>query len=311
MSQAPPPGVVSWDTDYGKKAARKNTILAVYGKAKTGKSELCTRSTGPLYYAHFDPNDSLDAQLLAREAAGLKGEVFAIKCPPVPYRLLTEEKAHEYVKQLEDFAAWARGKARDDDAAGSYPGVFVIDGGRRLKGYIEKWLLGESSTLGYRASRGERSGISQVQYAESNTYLADIVNAFVGSPLHLVVTFEGKDEWKLMEVDGKRGRHPTGKVRTSMPDQTSFSINAQMETLVEEVPMVVNNQRVGTDFVHKLRFDYVGFTGMGYLRGRTMPAMSLDELLDLLHSKIPADAVLDEPHDIVRANMEGFAEVDE
>lgn len=311
MAIAPPDGVIAWDEEYGAKAARRNAILAIYGKAKTGKSDFCTKCTGPLYYAHFDPNDNLDAQLLSR-AKTYEGPAHVIKCPPIPYKLLTTEAATEYVTKLEKFAAWARSVAREAEERGERGGVFVIDGGRRLKGYIEKMILGESATLGYRASAGERSGVSQIQYAESNTYLADIINAFVGSALHLVVTFEGKDEWKMMaDESGKRKRQPTGKVQTTMPQNTSFSINAQIEALVEEVPVIVNNQRQGSTFEHKLRLDYVGFDGMGHLRGRTLPNLGLDALLDLMYSNIPAEAVLDEPHEIQRVDMEGFVETED
>lgn len=301
-----------WNSSAGKKQAKKNAIIAIYGTTKVGKSEFATRATGPLYVAHLDPNDNLDEHLVAREAAGFEGEAYAVKCPPIPYKLLTVEKAEEYVKSVEDFAAWARGKAREDEAAGRPTGVFVIDGGRKLKGYVEKWILGESATLGYRAKKGEGGGVSQIQYAETNSYFADIINAFVGSPLHLVVTFEGKEDWvEVRDENGRKTRRPSGKISTTMPKGTSFSLNAQLEAFVEEVPLVVNNQRVGSTFEHKLRFDWVGFVGMGYLRGRIMPAMSFDQLLALLHSNIPADSVLDEPHEVVRANVEGFVEDEE
>lgn len=265
-----------------------------------------------MYVAHLDPNDNIDEHLVARDKAGFQGEAFVVKCPPIPYKLLTVEKAEEYVKSVEDFATWARAKAREDEAAGRPTGVFVIDGGRKLKGYIEKWKLGDSATLGYRAKQGER-GISQIQYSETNAYLADIVNAFVGSPLHLVVTFEGKEDWtEVRDADtGRKTRQPSGKITTTMPRGTSFSLNAQLEAFVEEVPLVVNNQKVGSSYEHKLRFDWVGFVGMGYLRGRTMPAMSFDQLLALLHSNIPAEEVLDEPHEVVKVNMEGFQEEEE
>lgn len=311
MSPAPPPGVKVWNASEGSKAAKKNAIISIYGTTKVGKSQFATRATGPLYIIHYDPNDNLDEHLLAREAAGFTGDVYPIKCPPIPYKLLTEEKAGEYVKALEDFAAWARIKAREDEEAGRPTGVFIIDGGRKLKGYIEKWKLGESATLGYRAQRGDR-GVSQVQYAETNAYLADIINGFVGSPLHLIITFEGKEPWvDYRDEDGKKARKPGGKIVTTMPAGTSYSLNAQVEAFVEEVPIIADNKRVGTSFENKIRIDYIGFVGMSHLRGRTLKAMSFDALLDLLHSKIPAEEVLDEPHEIVRANMAGLETEDE
>lgn len=304
--RVPPAGVQAWNPSEGTRSAKRNAIIAVFGTTKVGKSELVTRCTGPLYIAHLDPNDNLDEHLLARHAAGFEGEVFVKKFPPIPYKLLTDDKAAEYVQSVEEFAAWARAKARDDVAAGKNGGVFVIDGGRKLKGYIEKWKLGESATLGYRAGSGER-GVSQIQYAETNAYFADIINAFVGSDLHFIITFEGKEPWiEARDENGRKTRRPSGKIVSTMPLGASYSLNAQLEALVEEVPLVVDNKRVGTNYEHKLRFDYVGFVGMDHLRGRTLKAMSFDQVLDLLQSRIPAEDVIEEAHPIVRANMAGF-----
>jgi hypothetical protein len=292
-----------WTPEKGAVEAKKNAIISLYGTTKVGKTNLATRTKLPLYYAHFDPNDNLNEHLLARaQQIPDAGPAYPKWFRPVAYKNLTQDLAGQYVQELEQFAADARNKGEE--------GLFVIDGAKKLKGYIEKWRLGESTTLGFRAEAGGR-GPAQVEYAATNAYLGDIFNAFVGSPLHLIVTFEARERWvEAMGDNGRKTRRPSGKLENTMPQGISYGINAQIEALVEAEPIIVNNQRVGFAYNHKLRFDWLGFVGMGYLRDRTIPATSFDDLLDLLHSNIAAEEVLEPAHEVVRADMAGLEPTD-
>lgn len=277
-------------------------MLGLFGVSKSGKSEFSTRATGPLYIAHLDPQDNLDAHLAARKAAGFEGVVYEpLRIPTLPYALLTEDEAKRRVELVEGFIRDAINQSWQDDKDGKYPGLFVIDGGVRLKGYIEKWKLGESSTLGYRAEAGGH-GPSQIEYAATNAYLADLVSRFSGTPLNFIITFQGKEEWRQYFEDGKRVRRPSGKIVTSMPGSVLWALNANIEAFVEMQDVVSNNVKVGSQPMHKLRFDLMGVPGMDYLRERVMPAMSFDQLRDLLNSNLPAEEVLEPPHEIERVD---------
>lgn len=298
------PQVAEWDPGVAAAAAKKNAIIVTFGTPKTGKTQLATSTKLDWYGVHLDPNDNLNEHLLARSKKYPEAwTAQPLWIPPTPYRLLTDELAQKNVESVEKYAADARLRARETGR----PGLFVIDGGKRLKGYVEKWKLGESTTLGFRAEKGQSGGPAQVEYAKSNAYFNDIVNAFVGSPLHVMVTFEAREIWRQGEG---RNRVPTGKYEPKMSggkdNEISYTLNALIETLVEAVPGPVVENRQTWNYVHKIRFEYVGFAGMSFLRGRTMPATSFDELLDLLHSNIPADTLLDEPHEIQRMEMGGL-----
>lgn len=297
--------ITEWSAAKAAQEAKKNAIIVVYGTSKTGKSTLCASTHLPLYVAHLDPNNNMQEHLLARQAQFPDAWTAApLFIPPTPYKMLTQEMAQHQVETLEQFAADARARALTLDE----PGVFVIDGGKRLKGLVEKWKLGESATLGFRAAAGTH-GPSPIEYAESNAYFNDIVNAFVGSNLHLIITYEAKANWVDYTDDrGKKARKPNGtyspKMSGGKDGEISYTLNALMETLVEaeKGPVVENKQTYR--YVHKLRFDYIGFVGLSYLRNRTMPAMGFDQLLELFHQNIPADELLDPVHAVQREEMD-------
>lgn len=291
-----------WTPEQGLTDAKKSDLIGIYGQTKTGKSELCTSTNLNLYYAHLDPHDNIDEHLLARKAKGYLSPVHLKKYPPMPYKNLTKEEAQRRVEDLEQFAADARAECV---TKGQY-GLFVIDGARWLKGYIEKWKLGDSATLGYRAKSGEK-GVASIEYAESNSYFADIVNSFVGSNVSLAITFEGREKWvESQGENGRKSRRPSGRFEARIPGDVSFSFNALVETVVEAVPTVVVDMKQQYEFVHKLRFEYLGYVGMSYMRGRTIPASGFDAMINLLRSELPeAENLVVEPkHEIRRMDMD-------
>ena len=295
-----------WNPVTAAAEAKKNAIIIEFGVPKSGKTKLGTDTKLDLYIAHLDPNDNLNEHLLARHEKYPDAYTEQpLWIPPTPYRMLTREIAQQYVEKVEAYAAAARARAANTGR----PGLFFLDGGKRLKGYVEKWKLGESSTLGFRAQAGN-TGPIQIQYAESNAYFNDIINAFVGSSLHVVVSFEAREVWvPTVDDRGRTTRKPSGKYEPKMSsgkeNEISYTVNALIETLVEAEKGAVVDNRQMWNYVHKIRFEYLGFVGMSHLRNRTMPSPSFDELLDLLHSNIPAETVLDTPHEIVRMDMSG------
>lgn len=297
----PPPGVTTFDHNEAITAARQNIIVTVFGATKTGKTQLVTRCARPLYIAYLDtlPEATLDQHLLRAEEEGYEGDVHKLVIPPIKYRLLTSEEAESRVRRVENFADWAKAEAKTTG------GTFVLDGAIKLKGYIEKYLLGDSATLGYRAQRGQRGGPTPFAYAESNTYLMDFISSFAGSDLDVVLTWEGRRKFvDRIDENGRKSSNATDDFRSSMPETSSFAINVQVETLVEMEPIIVDNKRVGVQAKHKVRVDWGSCPS--YLRGRTFPAKGFDQLKELLLGDLPADKVLDEPHEVVRANTEGL-----
>ncbi len=305
--------LTDWSADLAAEQAKKNAIILLYGTPKTGKTGLGTSTKLPWYGVHLDPNNNLNEHLLARHR--LYPDAYTAQplyIPTLPYSALTKELCQGWIEQIQQYAADARRRAEDRGESG----VFLIDGGKRLRGYIEKWLLGESTTLGFRAEAGQSGGPIQVEYAKSNAFFNDLINSFVGSPLHVVLTFEAREKWVLTQDDrGRKTRQPSGKYEPKMSggkdNEIAYTINALIETLVEAVPGPVVDNKQTTNYVHKIRFDYVGFVGMDYLRGRTMPTPTFDDLLALLHSQIPAEQVLDEPHEVQRMDMSGLADAEE
>lgn len=305
--------LTDWSAEVAAREAKKNAIVVAFGTPKSGKTELGTSTSLPWYGIHLDPNNNLNEHLLARHTTYPDSfTANPLYIPPVPYRLLTKDLAQQYVEQCVQYIADAQRRAIDRNE----PGLFLIDGGKRLRGYIEKWLLGESTTLGFRAEAGQSGGPATVEYAKSNAYFNDIINSFVGTPLHVVLTLEAREIWRDSVDDrGRKKRVPSGKYEPKLSggkdNEISYTLNALIETLVEvENGPVVDNKQTYS-YVHKIKFDYVGFVGMDFLRGRTMPSPTFDQLLGLLHSNIPADTVLDAPHEIQRMDMSGLDEGEE
>lgn len=300
--------LTDWSAQLAAEEAKKNAIIIAYGTPKTGKTAMGTSTAMPWYGVHLDPNNNLNEHLLARHQQYPDAYTAApLYVPIMPYKMLTRELAGQYVEQIEEYAADARRRAMERDE----PGLFLIDGGKRLRGYIEKWLLGESTTLGFRAEAGQSGGPATIEYSKSNAYFNDIINAFVGSPLHVLLTFEAREKWvDSTDERGRKKRIPSGKYEPKMSggkeNEIAYTVNALIETLVEAEPGPVVDFKQTYQYVHKIKFDYVGFVGMDFLRGRTMPTPTFDDLLALLHSNIPAEQVLDAPHEIQRMEMAGL-----
>ena len=222
-----PPGVEVFDADKSKEAAARNFIVIVYGGYKTGKTDFWNNSDRPLYVTYLDTNPNLETHLL-KSSPNYGEEIYKLVLRPMPYEDLTEAIAEDYLNRIESFADWAKQNARERAARGEYGGLFVLDGGTYLKGYLEKFHLGESATLGYRAKRGERSGISTFDYVKPNGAFFDFVAGFTGEPLDLVIVFEGRPVW-AKQADGTNVK--TDKWRSTRPDRIPYAVNAEIETL--------------------------------------------------------------------------------
>lgn len=217
----------AFDRAKSQESAARNFIVLVYGGYKTGKTDFWNNSDRPLYVTYLDTNPNLETHLL-KSSEGYGDEVYKLVLRPMPYEELTEEIAEEYLNKIDAFAEWAKQNARERAAQGQYGGLFVLDGGTYMKGYLEKYHLGESATLGYRAKRGERSGISTFDYVKPNGAFFDFVAGFTGEPIDLVIVFEGRPVW-VKTADGSNTK--TDKWRSTRPDRIPYAVNAEIETL--------------------------------------------------------------------------------
>lgn len=275
--------------------AWRNIIINITGESKSGKTHLAVRSSGPRYIAYLDRNTALAYQLLNAEKEGFPYELVEVEeILPVPYESLTVEMAEEYVRKVEVLASRAIREAVQLGLQGLHGGTFIVDGALILKGYIEKWKLGESSTLGYRAKRGDR-GVSQIQYAESNAYFNDFVGRFAGQNIDLILTWEGRRVWEeYFDDNGSKQRRATNRFRSSGPESMSFAINAEVQTLVEAEDVVVNNRLTGEQrFKHKVLIGYNAFNTN--LRGKKVKIDSFNELKELfLGDVVPPESTTPE-----------------
>lgn len=263
--------------------AWSNVIINITGESKSGKTHLAVRSAGPRYIAYLDRNTSLSYQLLRADEEGFRWDADneeVEEIPPIPYADLTKEEAQERVGRVERMAIKAIANAQSLGESGRHGGTFIIDGALLLKGYIEKWKLGESSTLGYRAKRGDR-GVSQIEYAESNAYFNDIISRFAGQNIDLILTWEGKRIWEnYFDEANRRQSRPTNRFRSSGPESMSFAINAEVQTTAIVEPVVENNKV--TDQVrvkHRVLIGYNAFNST--LRGRMVNVSTFTELKQL------------------------------
>ena len=268
--------------DQLERTAWSNLIINITGESKSGKTHLAVRCRGPRYIANLDRNTSLSYQLVRADEEGFTwtdlDEVETIT--PIPYSDLTVEEAEKRVRLVETLARRAIEQSKASALLGRHGGTFIIDGALLLKGYIEKWKLGESSTLGYRAKRGER-GVSTLQYAESNSYLNDFIGRFAGQNIDLILTWEGRRVWENFSDDaGVRQSRPTNRFRSSGPESMSFAINAEVQTVAIAEPIVENN-RVTDQYriKHRVLIGYNAFSSN--LRGRMVVVDSFNELKEL------------------------------
>ena len=271
-----------------ERSAWSNVIVNITGESKSGKTHLAIRSEGPRYVAYLDRNTSLAFQILKADTEGFKWnedseEIELIA--PMPYADLTVEAAEQHVKKVEALASRALIKSKLLAAQGEHGGTFIIDGALLLKGYIEKWKLGESSTLGYRAKRGER-GVSSIQYAESNAYFNDLISRFAGQNIDLVLLWEGRRIWEDYYTDaGAKQSRPTNRFRSSGPESMSFAINAEVQTTAIVEPVIVNNKVTDQQQVkHRVLIGYNAFNSN--LRGRMVKVDSFKELKELFLSGV-------------------------
>lgn len=256
-----------------------NLILSVSGGPKTGKTFLATHVNRPVYYLMLDPHDNLRRAFDHANDSGYTGPVYIKRIRPLPYSQLTEAKAEGFLKEIEDFAAWARQSAREARAKGEPTGTFVLDGGKRFKGYVERAKLGESITLGWRPSKGGTS-ISRYDYAEANTYIVDFLAGFLSSPLDVIITFEGARKYV--------GSDRTEEFRSGAPDGIGYVTHAEVVTQMDKEPIVVNQKVVGYTSVPKMRIVYND--AAPFLNDRVMKSQSFNELKALFGIEDPVVA---------------------
>lgn len=201
--------------------------MLVYGGPKTGKTDFWNGALRPLYVVYLDTNPNLDTHLIkSSQAHG--DEVYRLVIPPKKYSEVTEAWVTDVLERIDEFAEWAKANAAERVARGEHGGTFVLDGATYLKGYLEKFWLGESATLGYRPKKGERSSISTYDYAKSNGAFFDFIAGFTRQALDAVFVFEGRPIWADSMSGGKV---KTDKWRTTRPDRLPYAVNAEIETM--------------------------------------------------------------------------------
>lgn len=263
-----PHGVELYDDS---RAIPQNVIILVTGRAKSGKSFMASHVRRPLYYVMLDSHDNLKAAFAHAEEAGFEGPIYILRVPVVRYSALTRERAQEILDDIDKFATWAKNQAAVARLSGTPTGTFVIDGGQKLKGYVEKALLGESTTLGWRPGAGSSTNISTFDYAASNNALMDFFAGFANTPLDVVVTWEGRRKYI--------GRERTDIFESKIPDALEYGLNATVETIMDLENVIVNNQVVGKVAKPKIRIHYNGFNHN--LIGRVVNGQTLDQLKEL------------------------------
>ena len=263
--------------------AWSNVVVNITGESKSGKTHLALRSEGPRYVAYLDRNTSLSFQILKAAEDGFEWDESneeIEEITPIPYNELTVEEAEKRVNKVERLIARAISKSQALASTARHGGTFIIDGALLLKGYIEKWKLGESATLGYRAKRGER-GVSPLQYAESNAYFNDLVSRFAGQNIDLVLTWEGRRIWEEYYDDGgSKQRRATNRFRSTGPESMSYAVNAEVQTMAVTEPVIENNKVTDQLRVkHRVLIGYNAFNSN--LRGRVVRVDSFKELKEL------------------------------
>ena len=267
--------------------AWSNVVVNITGESKSGKTHLAIRSEGPRYVAYLDRNTSLSFQILKADEEGYSwtedDEIEEIT--PIPYDQLTVEEAEKRVQRVERLVSRAISRSKVLNSEGKRGGTFIIDGALLLKGYIEKWKLGDSATLGYRAKRGER-GVSPLQYAESNAYFNDLVSRFAGQNIDLVLTWEGRRIWEEYYDDGgQKQRRATNRFRSTGPESMSYAINAEVQTTAIVENVIANNKVTDQQTVkHRVLIGYNAFDSN--LRGRMVKIDSFKELKELFLNSV-------------------------
>lgn len=278
----------TWDHNTAVTDASKNMILTVFGDSKTGKTHFATHSGRPLYMIYMDPNTSLDFALLKAEADGFKGPVQKLVIPPLAkwangewigqdYDHFSKGDAERIVSEVKQAADSARAQAAIDVAAGKPGGTLVVDGMSMFKGYLEKAVLGESASLGWRAERGERGGPSRFDYAKSNAAMRDFVMQFSGAKLDVILVWEASRVYA--------GGEPTDRFKSTRPDRLPYCISAEIETVKIKEPVVKDNVQVGTRVVPHIRIGWNTYDPS--LEDRLMKANGFDALKRLFLVTLP------------------------
>ena len=284
-----------FDHETAVENANRNLIVTVYGDSKSGKTHFAVRCERPLYMIYLDPLPSLDFALLKAEAEGYTGDVYKLVIPPMAkkvgdawvgqdYEHFSKADAERIVDEVKQAADHARASAAVDTLAGRPGGTLVVDGMSMFKGYLEKAVLGESASLGWRAERGERGGPSRFDYAKSNAAMRDFVMQFSGSKLDVVLVWEASRVYV--------GGEPTNRFKSTRPDRLPYCISAEVETVKVKEPVVRNNETVGTRVVPHLRIGWNTYDPA--LEDRLMLARGFDGLKRLFLVDVPAKRVEEE-----------------
>lgn len=302
-----PPGVVRYDEAAAKTAAATNFIALVYGGYKTGKTHFATRCKRPLYLVYLDRNPNIHTHLINSNRQWGDEVYELIIRPPKKYGDLTKEAAADILKKIDDFADWARQHAAERVAKGEYGGTFVLDGGTFFKGYCEKAILGESSTLGYRPAKGERSGITTYDYAKSNAAIVEFIGSFLGASMDACFVFEGRPMYKKVYEEGREVSRKTDAWRSTRPDAVPYAVNAEVETLkVIERTDPTNNQ---SQQVVKPKIRIVFNSENFAFDNKVLDAKTFDQFKELLLVAtvgVEALRTARPVHEVVRANDSGM-----
>lgn len=297
-------GVAAYDAQTSKANAAKNFLVLAYGAPKAGKTHFAMQSQRPLYVAYLDTNPNLDTHLL-KSSTEWGEEIFKLVMKPMKYEDLTQTEAQNRIQQIEAFAASAKAYAKERRAQGLYGGTFVLDGGTYLKGYYEKAELGESSTLGYRAKKGERGGPSTFDYAKSNAMLFDFIAGFANEDLDFVAIFEGRPVYtKGVDARGQEVSNKTDKWRSTRPDRVPYAVNAEIELMkVLERQDPTNNQSalISTPKLRVvLNSENYAFDHM------VLPAMGFQRFKEMLLAETVGELVMVHESEVIRANDAGL-----
>ena len=293
-----PPGVQAFDETEARKRASQNIVMTLFGDSKTGKTHFALRSGRPLYIVYLDAQQNLDDHLLKAAVEEnpitekpFGDETYDWRMVPMNgehYSDFTQKDAEKAIKEIEGFAEWAKARAVAAAAKDEPVGTFIVDGATWLKGYYEKALLGESSTLGYRAKKGERGGPSVFEYAQSNSALFEFISGFSKSPLDVIIIFEGRPVYRtVVKPTGGRTSEKTTRFRSTRPDRIPFAVGAEIETLkiIEEVKGKNNTSTKKS--VPQIRVVWSGYD-MGF-DNVVMPATTFVELKQLFQDLLPED----------------------
>jgi len=298
-----------FDKVVSQAQAASNFIAIVYGGYKTGKTHFWNQSIRPLYVVYLDTNPNLETHLI-KSSENFGDEVYKLVLRPVPYEQLTPKLCEEYLDKIQAFADWAKAHAAEEVAKGNPGGTFVVDGATYLKGYLEKFYLGESATLGYRPKQGERSGISTYDYVKPNGALFEFIAGFTGQKLDCVLVFEGRPVWrKVVNSKGQEESQRTDAWRSTRPDRVPFAVNVEVETMkvLERLNPADNKSPTVSKMKVRVLFnsENPAFDHM-VLDGEGMGFQRLKEIL--LSEAVGYDALEKAKHisEVVRANTSGL-----